>query len=256
MLRSCIIKGAAFSLTFQINFRHVFYYLYIQIMNMSTKFYNTFFFAFFVFTSNTFSQKLLSEGTIKYNISIESGNGEKQISSALNGAELSLFLSKDMSRTEMKSSVGSETTVYDSKTGKGFILKEYSGQKLMITTNADNWNQKNKINKSLDFKIDENATISIAGYACKKATATSADGKSYIVYFDPTIQVLNKTYNNAFPQLRGLPVQYELQSGNLVFKYTLSKYEADAISTNTFEAPKTGFRIMTYEENQQLKKGE
>jgi GLPGLI family protein len=208
-----------------------------------------------IFSITAFAQNTIAEGTLTYNISIETTKGEKQLASALNGAVLTLFLTKEKSRTEMKSTLGTETTVYDSKANKGFILKEYSGQKLMITTTNENWTQKNLISNNLNFTID-NATTTIAGYLCKKATATSADGKNYTVYFDETKRITNKSYNNAFPQLPGLPVQYELQSGNLVFKYTLSKTNADAIVATKFDAPKAEFRVMTYEENQQLKKGE
>jgi GLPGLI family protein len=208
-----------------------------------------------IFTVNTFAQKTITEGTLTYNISIETTKGEKQLSSALNGAVLTLFFTKEKSRTEMKSTLGNETTVFDSKANKGFILKEYSGQKLMITTSSENWSQKNQVSNNLNFTID-NSTTTIAGYVCKKATATSADGKNYTVYFDATSSIANKSYNNAFPQLPGLPVQYELQSGNLVFKYTLSKTNTDALLATKFDAPKAEFRVMTYEENQQLKKGE
>ena len=48
---------------------------------------------------DTFAQKVLSEGMLKYNISIESSNGEKQIAGSLNGATLSIYLTKDKSRT-------------------------------------------------------------------------------------------------------------------------------------------------------------
>jgi GLPGLI family protein len=208
-----------------------------------------------LFCGNVQAQKLLNEGTLTYNISIESTNGEKQVSSVLNGAVLTLYFTKDKSRTEMISSAGTEGTFFDAKAGKGFLLKEYSAQKLMITMSADNWNQKNRINNKLVFAT-EDGTTSIAGYTCKKATSTSAEGKNYTVYFDPSVTIANKTYNNAFPQLQGLPVQYELQSGNLIFKYTLSKNSADAVAASKFEAPKTGFRVMSFEENQQLKKGE
>ncbi len=207
-------------------------------------------------SQNIFAQKIITEGTLIYNITITTTKGEKQLSSALNGAVLTLYLTSNKSRTEMQSSLGTETTVFDNKENKGFILKEYSGQKLMITTSFDNWTQKNQVTNTLNFSIDNN-TFAIAGYACKKATATTTtDGKVYTVYFDATSSILNKSYNNAFPQLAGLPVQYELQSGNLIFKYTLTKSNANIIVANKFEAPKTGFRIMTYEENQQLKKGE
>ena len=53
-----------------------------------------------------------------------------------------------------------------------------------------------------------------------------------------------------------LLLQFELNSGNYVFKYTLSSYTAEAIPAAKFDAPKSGFRVMTYEENQQLKKVE
>ena len=204
---------------------------------------------------NTFAQKQLTDATIVYNLSIETRNGEKQLANGLNGAVLTIFLSKDKSRTEMVSGPGTETTVFDAKAGKGFILKEFSAQKLMITTSADNWAQKNQTIKKQVFTTDESSTT-IAGYNCKKASTTNTEGKNYTVYYDPTVTLANTSYNNAFPQIKGLPVQFELSSGNLVFKYTLSSYSAEAIPTAKFDAPKSGFRVMTYEENQQLKKGE
>lgn len=207
------------------------------------------------FCTNTFAQKVLVDGILNYTISIETTKGEKQVGGSLNGAALSVYLTKDRSKTEMVSAAGSETLIYDSRIGKGIILKEYSGQKLMITTSAENWSQKNQLRNNLNFSIDK-TIINIGGYNCYKGTAVSDDGKTYTVYFDPSTVISNKTYNNAFPQLPGLPVQYELKSGNLVFKYTLNKYTVETISTAKFETPKAGFRIMTYEENQQLRKGE
>lgn len=199
-------------------------------------------------------QKPLNEGVLQYNISIVSAKSEPTTLNSLNGAVLTLYLKPTVSRTEMKSTLGTESTVYDAKTGNGFILKEYSGQKLMISMNESNWDQKNKAYENLNFTVT-NETATIAGYKCKKATATLADGKIFTVYFDPTVVISNKKYNNAFSRLQGLPVQYEIQSGNLSFKYTLSSLSYDPVPAAKFEAPKAGFRVMTYEENQQLKKG-
>ena len=205
-------------------------------------------------TISVTAQKQLTEGVLQYNISIVSPKSETPTLNSLNGAVLSVYLRPSVSRTEMKSTLGTESTVFDTKSGTGFILKEYSGQKLMISMNADNWEQKNKAYEDLNFTIT-NETATIAGYQCKKATATLADGKIFTVYFDPTVVISNKKYNNAFSRLQGLPVQYEIQSGNLSFKYTLSSLTYDAVPAAKFEAPKAGFRVMTYEENQQLKKG-
>lgn len=155
----------------------------------------------------------------------------------------------------MTSSLGVESTVYDNKLNKGFILREYSGQKLMITTTKANWAQKNQWNDQLKFEIDP-AIVTIGGYSCKKAKATTTDGKTFDVYFTPDINVANKTYNNSFDQLPGLPVQYEIQSGNLTFKYSLSNVQFESVPAAKFETPKTGFRILTYEESQQLNKAD
>ena len=210
---------------------------------------------FFASVNNIYGQKQFSEGTLTYSISIQSDKTEAPVSNSLNGAELNLFIKPFQSRSEMKSTLGTETNVYDNRSGKGFILKEYSGQKLMITVNKENWAQKNQWNDNMKF-ITSNDLENIAGYKCKKAVGATLDGRSFTVYFAPDIIVTNKKYNNSFEQLPGLPVQYELKSGNLIFKYTLSNISYDPVASVKFDAPKAGFRIMSYEENQQLKKGE
>lgn len=204
------------------------------------------------FSTKMTMQKQLAEGTLQYRISISSAKSEAPITNSLNGATLFIYLKPTISRTDMKSALGTESAVYDAKAKDGFILKEYSGQKLMITLQQTNWDDKNKLYENLNFTIG-NETINIAGYPCKKATATLPGNKTFTVYFNPEIQVFNKTYNTAFHKLPGLPVQYELQSGNLTFKYTLNQVSYDAVPQSKFESPKTGYRVMTYEENQQLK---
>jgi GLPGLI family protein len=201
----------------------------------------------------TNAQKPFTEGSLLYNISIISSKSETPAINALNGATLQVLLKTSQSRTEMKSSVGTESTVFDSRLKKGFILKEYSGQKLMISMNEANWIEKNLLYESLQFKITDERTM-VANFSCKKAIATLPDGKSVTVYFNPDIVLVNKTYNNAFAQLPGMPVLYEMQSGNISFRYTLSKISYDAVTSIRFDPPKAGFRVMTYEENQQLRR--
>ena len=58
-----------------------------------------------------------------------------------------------------------------------------------------------------------------------------------------------------FINLPGLPIQYEIESGKMKFKYTISKITYDAVLMSQFDFPTAGYRVMTYEENQKLKKG-
>ncbi|MBS1761382.1 MAG: hypothetical protein JSR00_00705 [Bacteroidetes bacterium] len=199
------------------------------------------------------AQKSVSEATIVYDISVLKSDNPK-ISSALEGATLSLYLKGNESKSEMKSKLGREADVYNSATGNGFILKDYSGQKLMITLNKSNWIQKNSFYSGLKFNI-EDYPKTIAGYKVKRASAVLPSGKEFIVYFSPEINLSNKSYNNAFPQLNGLPIQYELESGNVLFRYMLKSFTTDNVTDSEFDKPKADYRVMTYDESQRLKIG-
>ena len=80
----------------------------------------------------------------------------------------------------MISSLGSEATIHDSKTGASVILKDYSGQKLMIMLTKDDWDKKNSKYQGITFETTSE-TLDIAGYNCKKAIAKLIDGCSFVV---------------------------------------------------------------------------
>ena len=205
--------------------------------------------------SNADAQRKFEEGTLLYSIEISSPDPSPAIAKSLKNATLTLSLKDGKSRAEMNSALGKEVNVYNSTNGKGFILKEYSGQKLMITATRENWLQKNKKNWDIKFSIGSEETT-VEGIKCKKATGSLPDGKSIVVYFDPSTIIVNNDYNNAFPQIPGMPVQYEVNSGNLTFRYTLKSINSNQVPASQFEAPTSGYRVMTFEENQQLKIGE
>lgn len=210
---------------------------------------------FLLSCTSLIAQKPINEVSLTYNISVQSTNEKTDIAKSLEGALLTVYLKGNQSRSDMNSAIGSESNLYDNRSGKGFILKEYSGQKLMITLNKENWLQKNQYYQNLKFSIEPGEEM-IAGFKCKKATAVLPNGKTFTVYFTPELVLSNNHYNNSFVQLPGVPVQFELGSGNLKFKYVLSKVSYDAIPSSKFEIPKTGYRVMTYDDNQQLKKGD
>ena len=89
----------------------------------------------------------------------------------------------------------------------------------------------------------------------KKAIAKMTDGKTFEVYYTPELVPANKEYDPTFSTLPGLAIQYEIESGKMKFKYTLSKINYDAVQVSLFDFPVAGYRVMTYEENQNLKKG-
>jgi hypothetical protein len=79
------------------------------------------------------AQKNLTEGSLVYNISVETGSNQPKMADMLDGATTTVYLKGNQSRSEMISGLGSEATIFNASTGNGVILKDYSGQKLMIT---------------------------------------------------------------------------------------------------------------------------
>lgn len=199
------------------------------------------------------AQRNIAEATIVYDMEIQNGGGS-QGGGALSGATTTIYLKGNNSRTDMTSALGKEVTIYNSKTNNAVILKEFSGQKLMITLTKENWVAKHKMYSNIRFElIDETKTI--AGYTTKKAIAKMPDGKTFEVYYTPELLPANKDYDPTFNTLPGLAIQYEIESGKMKFKYTLAKINYDAVPVSLFDFPVAGYRVMTYEENQNLKKG-
>ncbi len=212
------------------------------------KFYSLVLFSVFsLLALFTQAQKTLNEGSIVYNISVETGSTEPKMADMLDGATTTVYLKDNMSRTEMVSGLGSEATIHNATTGSGVILKDYSGQKLMITLTPQDWE---KNNKKYDGIIFENSgeTSVIEGFNCRKAVAKLKDGSTFTVYYTTDVTLSNKNYDYQFKTLPGLAVQYEMQSGKMKFKFTLSKITYDSVPASKFEIPKSGYRVLTYDE--------
>ena len=122
----------------------------------------------------SFAQKSISDATLTYEISIQSAQS-KPMTNDLNGSNYTLYLKGAMSRTDMVSSLGGEKTIRDGKSGNAVILKEYSGQKLMITLSKDEWDERNKKKNGIVFNLS-GETKTVIGYNCNKATSTLSDG--------------------------------------------------------------------------------
>lgn len=203
-----------------------------------------------IFSFNAYAQKTISEGTISYNLSSQSDN--KSAPDPLSGATNTIFLKGALSRADMVSALGKETTIYDAKLGTGAILKEYSGQKLMITLTKENWVNQNRKFEGIIF-VNTAEIRNIAGFNCKKALGKLKDGSAITVFYATELSVNNKEYNETFKNLPGLPVEYEFQIGNLKFKYLLTGVDFGIIPAAKFDFPKAGYRVISYDENKKTK---
>lgn len=195
-----------------------------------------------------FAQKTMSEGTITYDITILPKNNTVKTNGTLNGAKTTIYLKGAMSRTDMTSTLGTESTIYNAKAGTAAILKEYSGQKLMITLTRENWEACNKKYDNIKFESTGETKI-VDGYHCKMAVAVLDDGSKISVFYTTELIAMNKGFNQPFKKLDGFPLEYQFETDKLIFKYTVSDIDFAPLPNAKFELPKTGYRVMTYEEN-------
>ena len=163
---------------------------------------------------NLFAQKRITEGTISYDIVVNTGDSKPSLAAMFDGATSIVYLKGAMSRSEMVSSLGIQSTIVDGKTGNVTVLKEYGEQKYMIRMTPDNWKEANKKYQGITYTyIDEYKTI--AGYKCQKAIGKLADGTTFTVYFTKELTADNRDFEYAYKTLPGLAMEYETIVGDL-----------------------------------------
>lgn len=191
---------------------------------------------------NTQAQRNVVSGKLVYKMEVEGANAAN-----FGDATLTVLFNPVQTRSEMVTKLGKETNVFDNKKNKGFVLKEYSGQKLMITMDADNWNERTQKLNNIPFGLGAE-TFQIGDYNTKAAKGV-INGKEILVYYTPAYVLSNTNYINGFNQVPGLPIQFTLQSGNMFIKYTLVNFSQENIASSMFDEPHSGYRVMSYDDS-------
>ncbi len=194
------------------------------------------------------AQKRLTEATITYSIVINTNNPSPKASDMLDGATSIIYLKGNSSRSDMVSSLGTQSIINDGKTGDVTILKDYGQQKYMISLTADNWKQYNQKNEGVTFTY-ENEYKTIAGYKSQKAIGKLTNGNTFTVYFTKELLPVNKEFQYLNKNLPGLAMEYEATQGDTKVTYTVSNINLNLVPAAKFDIPKTGYRVMTYEES-------
>ncbi len=194
------------------------------------------------------AQKRLTEATISYDILINTSNTTPQTADLLDGATSIIYLKGNSSRSEMISSLGTQATIIDGKSGDVTILKDYGEQKYMIRMTPDNWKESNKKYDGITFTY-ENEFKMIAGYNCQKAIGRLADSSSFTVYFTKDLVPVNKDFQYLNKNLPGLAMQYEASLGKLKVTYTVANINFNPVPQAKLDIPKSGYRVMSYEES-------
>lgn len=204
--------------------------------------------AAFLVVSAVYGQKKLTEGTISYDIVINTNSDKPQAADFLDGATSTVYIKGSKSRTEMVSSLGTQATIIDGKNSIT-VLKEYGTQKYMIPMTATQWKDANKKYDNVVFSYDESATKTILGYKCKKAVGQVSDGTSFTVWYTTDLAPESNDFQYANRSLPGLAMEYESNMGSLKVIYTVSKISFSPVPAAKFDLPKSGYRVLSYDES-------
>lgn len=194
------------------------------------------------------AQRRLTEATISYDIVINTTNESPNAADLLDGATSVIYLKGSSSRSEMISSLGTQATIIDGKTGQVTVLKSYGDQQYMINLTPDNWKQMNRKYENVNFTYQDQYKV-IAGYNCQKAIGRLSDSTAFTVYFTRDLVPVNKDFQYLNRLLPGLAMQYEAAMGNLLVTYTVSTINFNPVPQTKFDLPRSGYRVMTYEES-------
>ena len=194
------------------------------------------------------AQKKFSEGSIVYNVAVNTNDPNPKLADGFDGATNTIYIKGKLSRSELVSVFGTQSTIIDGKTGNVEVLKEYGEKKYMISMTPADWIEANQKYDSVTFSYqDEYKTI--AGYSCRKAIGKLRNGETFIVYYTPDLIPENQNFQYSNRTLPGLALEYESNLGKNKVVFSASKVSFDPVPASKFDLPKTGFRRMTYKES-------
>ena len=194
------------------------------------------------------AQKKFSEGSIVYNVAVNTNDPNPKLADGFDGATNTIYIKGKLSRSELVSVFGTQSTIIDGKTGNVEVLKEYGEKKYMISMTPADWIEENQKYDSVTFSYqDEYKTI--AGYSCRKAIGKLRNGETFIVYYTPDLIPENQNFQYSKRTLPGLALEYESNLGKNKVVFSASKVSFDPVPASKFDLPKTGFRRMTYKES-------
>jgi len=193
-------------------------------------------------------QQTLSEGTIYFDVTVQTGEKDPQLADVFDAAKAVLSMRGPPSRSELRSALGQTVTIYDHRAGTGVVLREYGPQRLLIRMNQEHWKHKNSKFEGIRFIYGKDTKV-VAGYPCEKAEAILADSSRFTVYFTRKLVPENAAYDPQFGGLPGTALEYEAMQGNMRIRYEATRVSFDPVPMQRFEAPKSGYRVLTYEES-------
>jgi hypothetical protein len=194
------------------------------------------------------AQKAFTEGTIVYNVKLESPEH-----TTFTGVYTFIFKGSDI-RKELKLSVGYEDIVLlNDANNKVYSLQNKNGKKYAIELNMPEILSKLEKFKGFVVTSEENNGTKMGGYPAIKAKVTYKDGSVADVFYTKDWYASPITFER-FPAARFLPLSFVYKDENgSSMQFDIASVSAGPIATSIFRIP-PDYKMISLAEYKQLSK--
>jgi hypothetical protein len=199
------------------------------------------------------AQKAPFTGTIVFDVKSEGNIPE--MGKALTPTAMTYRFSNDKQSMTLNFQSADQKTIYNPATKEARILMNIFGQKLVINQSSDDLDALRKQQgETIDVK-ETNETKTIAGYLCRKTIITkkTRDGKESAsnIYYTDAIDVSKFKLFNAFPEVKGFPLEFSMKTGQMEFLVIAQSVTKESVPASEFEVG-SEYKQMTVAELQKF----
>ncbi|HWB24584.1 MAG TPA: hypothetical protein VG738_03850 [Chitinophagaceae bacterium] len=191
------------------------------------------FFAAFAVLMVVAGRAQTTQETITYNVQVENSPA----AALLGDMHMILYYKNGKSLFDMSSPVYSmKTLVTDTGT---LMLMNTMGQKFFMKQPVASPDSADSARPDIQY-VDE--TKEIAGYPCKKALVKMPGVDTAVFWYCETLPVVGFGKDAAvLKALKGMPLEYQMNTGQMVMKLTAQKVSTTNIPESTFEISTEGY---------------
>lgn len=195
-----------------------------------------------VFSLYSFADGKPFEGEVTYEITYPESNLDASVMEMF-PKSMKVYIKDEFSKTVLNTGMGKTSNIFNSKEMYSITLLDMMGQKYALRSSTEIIND--KIEKAPSSQIEFlDETKVISGYTCKKAIVTIKDElikteSELIVYYSEEFSQKNLNKDNPiFHGIKGIMLEYEIDTQGILMKFTASLVEAKKISKKEFDIPK------------------
>lgn len=195
------------------------------------------------------AQKTPFTGTIVYDV--KPGDELPDMAKAMAPKSVTYKFSNDKQSMKLSFPLMEQVTIFDPANRVARILMDLLGQKMVIDQSAAELEDLKKQQGETIGVKETNETKTIAGYPCKKAVITrkTTDGKEIAstIYYTNAIDVSKFSLFSAFPEIKGIPLEFSMKTGQMDFLITARSITKESIPPSEFVVG-PDYRQVTVEE--------